>query len=246
MKHLIIVASPRIRGRSAAVASALGRTLAAADPAAEVRLIELADARIAPCTACGACEGLAARAGAERAGAERCVVRDDMARVYEALDACGKLWVVSPVFFAGPPAQLKSLFDRLQPYYWGDWRRTPKRPAELFVVGDGGDPHGFAPLVSIARSALAVAGFRLGDVHDLVGLLSEGAADVPAGEALLQAGRVRPAADYACPLPPCEGSAPPAGCAGADAPPGGRAGADAQLGGFAAPPAATEGGPRHG
>ena len=43
----------------------------------------------------------------------------------------------------------------------------------LHVVGEGGDPHGFSALVSIVRSALAVAGFRLETVFDWVGKIDE-------------------------------------------------------------------------
>ena len=77
--------------------------------------------------------------------------------------------MVSPVYFAGPPSQLKALLDRLQPYYWTNARVEEKRPAVLHMVGEGGDPHGFSALVSIVRSALAVAGFRLETVFDWVG-----------------------------------------------------------------------------
>ena len=43
----------------------------------------------------------------------------------------------------------------------------------LHVVGEGGDPHGFSALVSIVRSALAAAGFRLETVFDWVGKIDE-------------------------------------------------------------------------
>ena len=81
--------------------------------------------------------------------------------------------MVSPVYFAGPPAQLKALLDRLQPYFWSDARAGAKRPAVLHVVGEGGDPHGFEPLVGIVRSALACAGFTLETVYDWVGKIDE-------------------------------------------------------------------------
>lgn len=43
----------------------------------------------------------------------------------------------------------------------------------LHVVGEGGDPHGFDPLVGTVRSAAAVAGFRLERVLDWVGKIDE-------------------------------------------------------------------------
>ena len=41
------------------------------------------------------------------------------------------------------------------------------------MVGEGGDPHGFDPLVGCVRSAAAVAGFRLERVLDWVGKIDE-------------------------------------------------------------------------
>ena len=106
-----------------------------------------------------------------------CIISDDMLRVREMLNACDQLTVVSPVYFA----------------------------ASLYVVGEGGDPHGFGPLVGEARSALAVAGFALESVHDWVGLVSADGA-LPSGSDVLEGGRVHPASAYTCTGP--EGTFP--------------------------------------
>ena len=104
----------------------------------------------------------------------RCVIDDDMAEVRKHLDAADELIVVSPVYFAGPPAQFKALLDRLQPYWRSDVRTRGKRPMILHVVGEGGDPHGYDPLVGSVRSAFSVAGFELVSIFDWVGKISEG------------------------------------------------------------------------
>ena len=129
---------------------------------------------VAGCTGCDACRDNIAKLA--ELGEEAldddfapCVIDDDMQEIYEFIDAADEITVVSPVYFAGPPSQLKALLDRLQPYYWTNARVEEKRPAVLHVVGEGGDPHGFSALVSIVRSALAVAGFRLETVFDWVG-----------------------------------------------------------------------------
>ena len=103
----------------------------------------------------------------------RCAIDDDMAELYPLIDAADELIVVSPVFFASAPAHLKALLDRLQPYYWTDARKQTKRPAVLHVVGEGGDPHGYEPLVGTVASALSVAGFQLETVYDWVGKITE-------------------------------------------------------------------------
>ena len=81
------------------------------------------------------------------AALHQCVIDDDMFEVRKHLDAADELIVVSPVYFAGAPAQLKALLDRMQPYFHSTVRRGEKRPLVLHVVGEGGDPHGFEPLV---------------------------------------------------------------------------------------------------
>ena len=129
----------------------------------------------------------------------RCVFDDDMQTLYDLIDEADELTVVSPVFFSGAPAPMKCVLDRLQPYFWVtqergrelagkrdddeapkdekaavvdagyERRMATKRPATLHVIGEGGDPFGFLPLVSEVKSALACAGFKLEHVFDWVG-----------------------------------------------------------------------------
>jgi multimeric flavodoxin WrbA len=96
---------------------------------------------------------------------------------------------VAPLYFAGPPAQLKALYDRMQPYWAQRYLLgvTPpvKRPAQLFVVGGGGDEHGYTPLTTITKSSLAVAGFNLEKVNNFIGFASpKDAAVYPAASEL--------------------------------------------------------------
>jgi multimeric flavodoxin WrbA len=127
-------------------------------PGDEVRSFSVGRMDVRPCVGCNRC--------ADGGG---CFMHDDMDGVLDALAGSSELYVVSPVYFAGPPAQLKALLDRMQPLFFADARLSPKRPAYLLIVGGGGDPHGFAPLETIARSALAVAGFRLDAVEPSIG-----------------------------------------------------------------------------
>lgn len=195
MRRLVVCGSPRALGRSAALAQAVCTALDRRHPEDQATLVKLADLHIGPCQGCDAC---AQAAGAPAAAP--CVLDDDMGRFRALLDACDEFVLVSPVYFAGAPAQLKCLLDRLQPYFWTDWKHTPKRPADLYVVGEGTDPHGFVPLVATVRSSLAVAGFRLQKVHDWVGLVSaEGR--LPDGADPLSGGGVHPASAYRCDMP---------------------------------------------
>lgn len=178
MNRLIIVGSPRADGRSAHLANMLFETCIEECPDDELALAPVSTLSVAGCTGCDACRDNIAKLvelGEEALDDDfaPCVIDDDMQEIYELIDAADEIAVVSPVYFAGPPSQLKALLDRLQPYYWTNARVEEKRPAVLHVVGEGGDPHGFSALVSIVRSALAVAGFRLETVFDWVGKIDE-------------------------------------------------------------------------
>src|SRR5699024_10902451 len=124
--RLIICGSPRSRGRSAGLAEAVRFAWEDAFPNDRVELVRLSDVRVAPCTGCEAC--------ASNVGRDElyCIIADDMARIRRLLNACDELALVSPVYFAGAPAQLKSFLDRLQPYFYANWRAKPKRPAHLY------------------------------------------------------------------------------------------------------------------
>ncbi|MBQ9069444.1 MAG: flavodoxin family protein [Eggerthellaceae bacterium] len=158
----IICASPRAMGKSARVAKGLATALSRHFPADKVETLRLADLDIHHCIGCNACEATG-----------ECFMEDDMATVLDALASTDALYIVSPVYFAGPPANYKAMIDRFQPHYWLETRKKPKHQACLVVLGDGGDPNGYAPLVDCTRSGLAVAGFQLAQVYAYIGLDSD-------------------------------------------------------------------------
>lgn len=190
-RYLILGGSPQTQGKTAHIIDALNTALLS-KTGVTTEVFSVTDYRVEPCCGCESCKvGF------------RCIINDDMTKLYSLLDAADDLVIVSPVFFAGPPAQFKAVLDRLQPYFWkwtaglenknstenasggivsdkhgdralesGGGRAgslAAKRSASLYVVGEGGDPHGFEPLVVSTRSALAVAGFRLTDIFAFIG-----------------------------------------------------------------------------
>ncbi len=185
MHRVIVVGSPRAEGRSAALANELFCACIDECPDDGVSIVSVASVEVAPCEGCDACRAVTeppapleegdplspcASVAASSAAGHRCVIADEMDEVRKHLDAADELVVVCPVYFAGAPAQMKALMDRLQPYYWSDLRaQRPRRPLVLHVVGEGGDPHGFEPLIGEVRSAFGVAGFSLELVLDWVG-----------------------------------------------------------------------------
>ena len=165
-----------------------------------ITFIPFADMTISYCKDCGVCKHLATQ------GKIGCHIDDDMTDLRALLDMCDELFIISPVYFAGAPAYFKAFLDRLQPYFWAH-AHVDKRFAHLFVVGEGHDPHGFCPLVATVRSALAVAGFYLEDVHDWTGLPVDDGMYLASVDCL-SGGRIDSASAYKCSDPdrsyPCK------------------------------------------
>lgn len=185
MHRVILHGSCRADGRSAALADELFNACIEECPDDGVSIVSVSSTVVGPCIGCDECRALSEEpihvfqegdpllpqetVVESEALFHHCVIDDDMNEVRKHLDAADELIVVCPVYFAGAPAQMKALLDRLQPYYFTDLRTRPKRPAVLHVVGAGGDPHGFEPLIGSLRSALSVTGFTLELVLDWVG-----------------------------------------------------------------------------
>ena len=185
MHRVILHGSCRADGRSAALADELFNACIEECPEDGVSIVSVSSTEVRPCIGCDECRAVAEepihvfeegdpllpQEAVAESGAlfHHCVIDDDMNEVRKHLDAADELIVVCPVYFASVPAQMKALLDRLQPYYFTDLRTRPKRPAVIHVVGVGGDPHGFEPLIGTVRSALSVAGFAVELVLDWVG-----------------------------------------------------------------------------
>ncbi|GAB6064791.1 flavodoxin family protein [Deferrisoma palaeochoriense] len=149
---LFVHGSPRKGGNTDALVGRLEALLAGHPLRAEhLRCSEIS---VRPCTGCGAC----GRTG-------ECVLKgDDMPRVYEAADRADALVVASPVYFLGPPAPLKAVIDRFQPY-WSRIHllgRSPPRERVAAVLSTAGAPsHSvFACLHRILDAWFEVLGAR--------------------------------------------------------------------------------------
>lgn len=160
---LVLMGSPRDDGRCAKLAQAVKNVLHLRG--IRCCLFPLAKYPVAACAGCGSCSSTG-----------ECIITGDSFNVLSRhLDSCAALIVISPVYFSGPTAWLKAALDRCQ-VYWArryklDQPMPRKRPAHLIIVGEGGDPFGYEPLVTICKSALNSTGLRVTDerVHDFVG-----------------------------------------------------------------------------
>lgn len=188
-KRLIVVGSPRTNGRCAALANLLFEACIEDCPTDEVYLAPVSELDVAGCMGCDWCKEHAwetPEEGEEEAEAQakakdgdanrRCCQSDDMGDLYPLIEDCDEMVVVAPVYFAGPSSQFKALLDRMQPYFWNKALRNGRarrKPLTIHVVGEGGDPWGYEPLVTCVCSAFGCAGFRLERVLDWVGKIDE-------------------------------------------------------------------------
>lgn len=104
LKVVVLHGSPRRGGNTDILAEAM---LSQAQ-GRKVKTVHLfaSRMRIKPCTGCGGCE---------REG--RCVLDDQMARVYPLLEQSHRILIATPVYFYGVTAQLKLMIDRCQPLW---------------------------------------------------------------------------------------------------------------------------------
>jgi len=102
MHILVILGSPRKNGNSETLAQAVAGGILQ-HPHATLEFIRLNDLHISPCQGCGGCNKTST-----------CVIDDDMKPLYEKVDACDQLILVSPIYFYGLSAQCKIFIDRFQ------------------------------------------------------------------------------------------------------------------------------------
>ena len=104
MKILALIGSPRRRGNTdLLVDAALGE---AEKHGHKGEKLYLYDYEMRPCVDCRAC----------KQGEKVCVQKDDMSKIYKAIDAADAIILATPIYWYGPTAQMKLLIDRLRPY----------------------------------------------------------------------------------------------------------------------------------
>lgn len=102
MHTLIILGSPRKNGNSETLALSVASGIKQ-HPDATVEFIRLNDLHISPCQGCGGCNKTST-----------CVIEDDMTALYQKVDDCDHLILVSPIYFYALSAQCKTFIDRFQ------------------------------------------------------------------------------------------------------------------------------------
>ncbi len=178
-RWLLINSSPRLNGNSARVLSLMKMQLESQHPEIELHEFEVGSCDVLGCNGCDFCKA-----------DNECIIDDDMADLIEKLQVVDRVVLVTPIYFAGVPSQLKAVLDRLQQLYWSycalreAGELPPKRPATLVVLGDGGDPYGYEHAVASVQSAFAIAGFKVEKIIPLIGTNYITAADLGDWEGL--------------------------------------------------------------
>lgn len=162
---LVLVGSPRPRGNSTRIAETIEHEIAERYPEDTIETYHIADMQVAGCNGCDYCKTHGT-----------CVIEDDMQACFTAIKCADYLCIVSPIYFAGVPSQFKAVLDRLQPLYWDrqdikaqHLRFPPKRPAVLYLVGEGGDPYGYKPAAASVKASFAMADIAVRKTIPLIG-----------------------------------------------------------------------------
>jgi len=124
-KVITFIGSPRKKGNTSIMASALNEDLEKSDITTEN--IFLYDQKINPCVDCRGC----------KKDKMVCIIRDDMVGIYKKIEESEVVVIGTPIYWFGPSAPAKLLLDRFRPYYVNK-KLNGKKAALLLPAGIGG------------------------------------------------------------------------------------------------------------
>lgn len=115
MKTVCVLGSPRAKGNSTMIARYLCDKLEGLG--SEVQTFALNKLTYRGCQACMTC----------KTKLERCVLKDDLTQVLDALGEADLLVMATPTYFSDVSSQLKGLIDRMYSYLVPDYRANPEK-----------------------------------------------------------------------------------------------------------------------
>ncbi len=127
LKIVCVNGSPRTKGNSAAIAKHFCQTAEKAGATVSTWFVNNLDYK--GCQGCYSC----------KKNSDRCVVKDELAEVLEAVRACDVLVLASPVYYGDISSQLKAFTDRTFSFVTRDFvtRLTPgKKTVFILTQGD--------------------------------------------------------------------------------------------------------------
>lgn len=129
-KILIFNGSPRKKGNSNFLVGKVTEGILEADKDAKIEVFNLHSMDIAPCKACDACR-------TEKREGKYCVIKDDMADLYEKLVKAKAIVLVTPIYWFTVTAQTKLFMDRLYGLYTEKTKSLKDKPiGAVLVYGD--------------------------------------------------------------------------------------------------------------
>lgn len=176
-KITILLGSPRKDGNSTILAEALSE--GAGESGAEVRLFNLHEMNLSPCTGCDSCQGIPGSA---------CVIEDDMRDIYRHLVKSDAFVFAGPVYWFSVSAQTKTAIDRLYAIGGGEVNVLKGKALGVILTYADDDPFvsGASNAVRMFQDIAAYVGVRMeGVVHGS----AHGAGEIRSSSTLMEAAR---------------------------------------------------------
>ncbi len=123
MKIVAFNSSPRVDGNTEILLKEALKPIY--ESGHDLKLFKLNYMNIKPCQDCGGCEETG-----------RCIIKDDMEEIYDAIREADRIILASPIFFFGVSAQAKIMIDRCQAFWCEKY--LLKRPIEPGPYGRKG------------------------------------------------------------------------------------------------------------
>jgi multimeric flavodoxin WrbA len=153
-KAVVIFGSPRKNSNTAILVNEAIRGMEASGIQAEV--FYLNELQLKGCQACYYCKEVQEA---------RCKVKDDMAKIMDAINNADGILVASPIYWGHVTAQTKTWLDRMFPYI--DMKvgsRLPRgKTASFIFTQNQANPDLFLPAIESFKMMLGYIGFAAGD-----------------------------------------------------------------------------------
>jgi multimeric flavodoxin WrbA len=175
MKVMGFTASPRKKGNTAWIVDKILE--GAKEQGAETESWYSSDLDIKPCRSCYGCRGgdLTGQSGS------RCIINDDMQKVYDALEHADALVLGSPVYMGQMTAQAKIFMDRLfgsrqyQPRFSPNFKEKNTQKQKLILAFNQGNPDSgkFQVYFDYTKNMFTMLEFDVKDVVVVAGMRNE-------------------------------------------------------------------------
>jgi multimeric flavodoxin WrbA len=171
MKIIGFTASPRKKGNTAWIVDKILE--GAKEQGAETQFWYSSELDIKPCLSCYGC-----RQGDLAGERTRCIIKDDMQKLYDTLEQADALVLGSPVYMGQMSAQAKIFMDRLfgssqfQPRFSPHFKEkdTPKQKLILAFTQGNPDSGKFQVYFDYTKNTFQMLGFDVKDVVVVAGL----------------------------------------------------------------------------